>query len=261
VTGASADVMYSEDQVMLFGFRLDRMTLAQAVDRVLALVARDARGHYVVTPNLDHAALLYSRPELKPVYDEASIVVADGWPLIWASRILGKPMPERVAGSDLVPSIFAAAQTELSVYLLGAAPGVAEAAGRNIERQYPKIRVVGTQSPPVGFEKDSASNDAAADLVAKAVPDILVLGLGAPKQELWAYRERHRLGAKVILCAGATIDFLAGARARAPVWFQQHGLEWAYRAFGEPRRLLPRYARDAATLPLLLAGELFRRGK
>jgi N-acetylglucosaminyldiphosphoundecaprenol N-acetyl-beta-D-mannosaminyltransferase len=145
--------------------------------------------------------------------------------------------------------------------LLGAGPGVAETAASKIEKEYPKIRVVGTQSPPIGFEKSPVSNDASAELVARAAPDILVLGLGAPKQELWAHRERHRLAAKVILCAGATIDFLAGARERAPVFFQRYGLEWAHRALGEPRRLFPRYARDAATLPFLLADELLKRHK
>lgn len=242
-------------KIGLFGFRFDKCTLAEAAERVLGLVEKDGTGHYVVTPNVDHAVLLHKRPELSAVYGDASLVVADGLPLIWASRWFGKSLPERVAGSDLVPAVFRAAQRPINVYLLGARPGVAEAAARNIEREYRNVRVVGLQSPSVGFEKESQSNDEAVNQVAEKAPDVLVLGLGAPKQELWAHRERHRLRAKVILCAGATIDFIAGERKRAPVWCQRYGLEWAYRALEEPRRLVPRYAEDVAVFPKLLAKE------
>lgn len=253
--GTSAVSSNHNSRVALLGFQFDNCTLLQAAQRVLALADTSDIGNYVVTPNVDHAVLLHKRPELAEVYTNAALVVADGLPLIWASRWLGRALPERVAGSDLVPMVFKLARRVLRVYLLGAPPGVAAAAARKIEQQYPNIRVVGVQSPPIGFEKDPTTNDAAARDVAEAAPEILVLGLGAPKQELWAYRERHRLSARVILCAGATIDFLAGSRARAPVWCQQYGLEWAYRALEEPKRLVPRYAEDALIFPQLLAKE------
>ena len=245
-------------RVSLFGFEFDNVTLQQAAHRVLELTERPEVGHYVVTPNLDHAVILNKRPELADVYRSAALVVADGSPLIWASRWLQRPISERVAGSDLVPAVFQAASRRLRVYLLGARTGVAQVAARKIEETYPNIHVVGVQSPPVGFEKDQATNYFAVKQVADASPDILILGLGAPKQELWAYRERHRLQAKVILCAGATIDFLAGERSRAPVWCQRYGLEWAHRILGEPRRLAPRYATDAVMFPLLFAKQVLR---
>jgi N-acetylglucosaminyldiphosphoundecaprenol N-acetyl-beta-D-mannosaminyltransferase len=245
--------------VALFGFRFDCCTLAQAVSRVLGLLERGGEGHYVVTPNVDHAVLLHKRPELASVYDGASLVVADGFPLILASQWLGRALPERVAGSDLVPAVFGALPKRTRVYLLGAPPGVAQTAADNVTRKYSNVDIVGVQSPQIGFEKDPRTNDAAVALVADTVPDVLVLGLGAPKQELWAFRERHRLRAKVIFCAGATIDFLAGAKRRAPAWCQRYGLEWAYRAFGEPRRLFPRYAEDAIILPQLFAKEWLHR--
>ncbi len=239
----------------LFGFRFDKCTLPEAVELILDLIDADECGHYIVTPNLDHAVLLHNQPELADVYTSAALVVADGFPIIWASKWLGEALPERVAGSDLVPAVLKAARRRMSVYLLGAPPGVAQKAAANIERAYPKVQVVGVQSPPVGFEKKPHSNEEAVAAVARTRPDVLVLGLGAPKQELWAHRERGRLQAKVILCAGATIDFLAGERRRAPGWSQRYGLEWAFRALSEPRRLIPRYARDAVTFPKLLAKE------
>jgi N-acetylglucosaminyldiphosphoundecaprenol N-acetyl-beta-D-mannosaminyltransferase len=114
------------------------------------------------------------------------------------------------------------------------------------------VKVVGVNGPPHGFEKRPEQNDPLVLEVAKTKPDILVVGLGAPKQELWTYRERKRLNTAVILCAGATIDFLAGERARAPEWCQKYGLEWLYRTLEEPRRLAPRYAADAALFPRLI---------
>ena len=260
VTGASADSkILAKRTVSLFGFSLSDVSIEQAVQTVLALAQGDSTGHYVVTPNLDHAVLLAQRPELAEVYQSASLVLGDGRPLVWSSHWLRKPLTERVAGSDLVPAVLQAAKRSLKLYLLGARPGVAELAAAKIESKYEHIRVVGYQSPPVGFEHDNELNNRAVRLVAETEPDILILGLGAPKQELWVYRERHRLRAKVAICAGATIDFIAGERRRAPLWCQRYGLEWAYRVIGEPGRLVPRYARDAYWFPKLLLGELRKK--
>jgi N-acetylglucosaminyldiphosphoundecaprenol N-acetyl-beta-D-mannosaminyltransferase len=252
--GSSTETMNIEHKprVPLFGFNFDNVTLEQAAHRVLEFAEGTDCGHYVVTPNLDHAVILHKRPELKTVYDAASLVVADGFPMVLAAQWLRRPLSERVAGSDLVPKVLQCANRLLRVFLLGAASGVAQRAAQNIEAQFSNIRVVGVHSPPVGFELDQETNDTAVTLVAESAPDILVVGLGAPKQEIWSHRERARLRSKVILCAGATIDFLAGERPRAPEWCQRQGLEWAYRCWTEPRRLIPRYAEDAAMFPRLL---------
>jgi N-acetylglucosaminyldiphosphoundecaprenol N-acetyl-beta-D-mannosaminyltransferase len=188
------------------------------------------------------------------------MVLADGAPVLWASRLLRQSLPERVAGSDLVPALFAASSEShpISVYLLGAAPGVADRAAAAIRRQWPGVRVVGTYSPPVGFERDEAENQAILARIQSASPDVLIVGLGAPKQELWVHKYRQRLNAKAALCVGATIDFLAGERSRAPVWMREVGLEWLYRVASEPRRLAARYARDAVIFPRLLAREWWR---
>lgn len=246
-------------RVSMFGITLDAVRLDDAVARIYSWRDEPSGGcRYVVTPNVDHVVLLQSNDSLRAAYWDADLVVADGWPLVTASRWLGRPLPERVAGSDLVPALFAAAEARggLRVYLLGAAPGVAERARERCERTWPAVEIVGTYSPPLGFERDAAENESIVERVNAAAPDVLILGLGAPKQELWIHRHAPRLTARAALCVGATIDFLAGERRRAPRWVQRLGLEWCHRLLSDPRRLARRYARDAWVFPPLVWREL-----
>jgi N-acetylglucosaminyldiphosphoundecaprenol N-acetyl-beta-D-mannosaminyltransferase len=250
------------DRIRLFGIHIDRVTPSAAVDRVVGFATGPRRGEFVVTPNLDHIVLLKEHAALRAAYAAASLVVADGWPLVAASRLFDEaPLPERVAGSDLVPAVFERASSErpLSVYLLGAAPGVAEQARERIEQRWPACHVVGTRSPPLGFEHDPVENDTILQHIEAVGPDVLVVGLGAPKQELWVHTHRGRLAAGVAICAGATIDFLAGHKPRAPRWMGQVGVEWLHRLATEPQRLAPRYARNGVQLPVLLLQEWRRR--
>jgi N-acetylglucosaminyldiphosphoundecaprenol N-acetyl-beta-D-mannosaminyltransferase len=238
----------------LFGMKVSRVSMNETLGILLNWCAAPRIGvcRYVVTPNVDHAVMFQHRADLRDAYADASLVLADGAPLVIASRLCGKGLPERVAGSDLVPRLFAAANEPLRVFLLGAAPGVADAAAGRIHAQWPNVAVVGTYSPPLGFENDDDENERILSVVAAAQPDLLVVGFGAPKQELWVSKHRDRLQAKVALCAGATIDFLAGHRRRSPVWMRRAGLEWLHRVASEPRRLAGRYARDAWEFPQLL---------
>ena len=241
------------ETVELFGMRIARVTMRDAVGCVLDWCAepRGAACRYIVTPNVDHAVMFQHRGELRAAYADAALVLADGLPLVVASRLFRKSLPERVAGSDLVPQLFAAGEP-LRVFLLGAAPGVADAAAGRIRLNWPSVDVVGTYSPPLGFENDTAENDRILTAVAAAKPDLLIVGFGAPKQELWVHKNCRQLEAKVAICAGATIDFLAGHRRRSPEWMRRAGLEWLHRVAGEPRRLAGRYARDAWEFPQLL---------
>lgn len=252
--------MTSLSRVRLFDIGFDPVGLAQASARVLEWAKqRDSR--VVVTPNVDHVVKVAEQPELLPVYDQADLVLADGQPLIWAARLLGAGLPERVAGSDLFPRLLsdARALTELRVFILGGLPGVAERAASNIEQAHPWVRVVGCHAPPFGFEVRHSDNERAVQAVASADADIVLIGLGAPKQEIWAHRERRRLGCGVALCLGATVDFMAGTIPRAPGWMRRTGLEWLFRVAGEPRRLGGRYAKDAWLFPQLVARELAAR--
>jgi N-acetylglucosaminyldiphosphoundecaprenol N-acetyl-beta-D-mannosaminyltransferase len=248
------------NQLSLFGLSIDALTLPAAVERLLAWTEAAAPAcRYVVTPNVDHAVMFQTHAGLRSAYADAGMVLADGMPVVWAARLLGRSLPERVTGSDLVPALFTAAQQRqgLRVFLLGAAPGVGAREALRIGKRWPAVRVVGTYSPPLGFERSKDQNADILARIAAARPDVLVVGLGAPKQELWVHAHRAKIAAPVALCVGATIDFLAGERRRAPTWMRKTGLEWLHRLAGEPRRLLKRYARDAWIFPRLVARELF----
>jgi N-acetylglucosaminyldiphosphoundecaprenol N-acetyl-beta-D-mannosaminyltransferase len=253
----------SPSRVRLFGMEIDRLRMSEAVSRLQAWIAGgDGVCRYVVTPNVDHAVLFQENEALRAAYADAGLVLADGAPVVMVSRWLAKPLPERVAGSDLVPALFNASGVDspLRVFLLGGAPGVAERAAANITARWPAVSVVGTAGPPKGFEHDRLQNDAILARIAHARPDVVLVGLGAPKQELWVWQHRRAIAAPAALCIGATIDFLAGERSRAPVWMRRWGLEWLYRIGTEPRRLGRRYARDAWIFPRLVWKQ-WREGK
>ena len=245
-------------RIKLFGVEIDRVDMPQAVSHLMDLVRTPAeRCQFVVTPNVDHTVLLQHRTDLRAAYADAALVLADGHPVVWASRLLGRALPERVAGSDLAPAMFNAASEEqpLRVFLLGAAEGVGDRAAVNIRRQWQHVEVVGVYSPPLGFERSDEENETILAKIAEARPDVLLVGLGAPKQELWVHAHAEKIEASVALCIGATIDFLAGKKQRAPRWMQSSGLEWLHRMASEPKRLVRRYAFDAWVFPQILFRE------
>ena len=242
-------------KVKLFGMEVDALRMSEAVDRVYGWITQaEYECHYVVTPNVDHAVMFQEHAGLRAAYADASLVLADGAPVVLASRLIRRPLPQRVAGSDLAPEIFACAADRggLKVFLLGAAEGVGARAAAQIAQRWPAVEIVGVYSPPLGFESDARENAAILDRILAARPDVLLVGLGAPKQELWVHTHRAALRAKVALCVGATIDFLAGEKERAPLWMRKTGLEWLHRLASEPRRLAKRYARDAVIFPRLV---------
>ena len=257
------------NRVRLFGVEIDPLRMPAAVDRILQWVAaKEPACRYVVTPNADHAVMLAENEGLRRSYAEAGLVLVDGMPILLAAKLLRRGIPERVTGSDLTPAVFEAASRRslatgaepLRVYLLGAADGVARRAAMRIEARWPGVQVVGCDSPPLGFEKNPEQNEAILERIARAKCDLLVVGLGAPKQELWVHAHRGRIAAPAALCVGATIDFLAGEKARAPRWMQRVGLEWLHRLASEPRRLAKRYLRDAIRFPRLVWREWARAG-
>ena len=241
----------------LFGIEIDAVRMPAAVDNLRTWIEADVPEdgcRFVVTPNVDHAVLLQENPDLRAAYDDAALILADGHPIIWASHLVRQPLPERVPGSELVPKLFDSFQEsdEMKVFLLGAAEGVAFRAAENMKETWPRVKTVGIYSPPLGFEKDDSECDRILNLIAQAKPDVVVVGLGAPKQELWVHKHHRQMEAKAALCVGATIDFLAGEKKRAPVWMQRAGIEWLHRMCSEPKRLVKRYAKDAWIFPQLV---------
>ena len=244
-------------RVELCGAWIDALDVPGAVATVLGWAhGPDRRCRMVVTPNVNHVVLLHEQPAFRSVYQHADLVLADGAPLVALSRGVGRPLPARVAGSDLVPALLDMAPPGLRLFLLGGAPGVAERAVAAIAHRWPTAEVVGVASPAPGFEVDASQNDALVAAINRAGADVLVVGLGSPKQELWVDEHRERLDVPVALCVGATIDFLAAEVRRAPRWVQVIGLEWLYRIAQEPRRLLGRYVHDGRVFARLAIAEL-----
>lgn len=246
-------------EVSLFGMKIHRVTLQESVGTLMGWMNDQSQPcRYVVTPNLDHAVQIQSSHSFREAYTSASLVVADGWPLVSASRLFSSPLPERVAGSDLVPALIDGmneAGESRTVFLLGAASGVAEIAAQKIQEQWPAVTVCGTDSPPIGFEKNDEECQRIIRKINQCNPDLLVVGFGAPKQEIWLHHYHRDLSARVAIAAGATIDFLAGRQIRAPRWMQKLKLEWSHRLLTNPRRLTGRYIRNACRLPLLVYRE------
>ncbi len=218
---------------------VDALSFDGALVEIEKLVDR-GEGGAVFTPNVDHVVKAESNEAFKKAYDRVSLSLADGMPLIWASYVLGCRLPERVAGSDiLLPVLRLAARRKWRVYLLGGAPGVAEACARLLTEEM-GITVAGWDDARI----ESDGSDRTGDSVARAQqakPDLVFVALGPPKQELWISRSMESLGPAVSFGVGASLDFLVGKYRRAPAWMGRYGLEWLYRLGQEPRRLWRRY--------------------
>lgn len=247
-------------RVELFGIAIDNVSQPEAVVRLRELL-EDGGRHYVVTPNVDHVVRLQKDPEFREAYRGASLVVADGMPVVWASRLLGKGLKQRVTGSDLVPEVCRlAAESGRTVFFLGGNPGVAEKAGENLRSAYPELKVAGSYAPPFGFEKDPARDAEAVRRVNEAKADVILVALSAPKQEKWIHRHRDRLRFRLALCIGCALDYPAGTAHRAPAWMRRMGLEWLWRIGLEPKRLARRYlVEDMAFIGIFLREWLAER--
>lgn len=229
--------------VSILGIHFDPLTTQEAVTQIEAMIV-SGRPHQLVTANLDFAVQAVHDVELRRIFNEAHLVLCDGMPLVWASRLLGHPLPERVAGADVVPQLLRlAAEKGYRPFFLGGAPEVAAQAVANLKAQYPNLEVAGHYSPPVQplLEMD---HEEITRRIRAARPDLLFVSLGCPKAEKWLAMHYRALGVPVSVGVGATIDFLAGRVKRAPGWMQRAGIEWIYRLWQEPRRLLKRYATD-----------------
>jgi N-acetylglucosaminyldiphosphoundecaprenol N-acetyl-beta-D-mannosaminyltransferase len=229
--------------IAILGVPFDNITIAEAIQAIERMVA-SRQPHYVVTANVDFLVQAHADIELRRILCEAHLVLCDGTPLVWASRLLGNPLPERVAGADLVPLLIrVAAQKRYRLFFLGATPDSAGRAVANLTALYPDLEIAGHYSPPFNrlLEMD---HGAIQRRILAAKPDILFVCLGCPKQEKWMAMHYRALGVPVTAGVGATMDFLAGHVKRAPAWMQRTGIEWLFRLKQEPRRLFRRYLKD-----------------
>jgi N-acetylglucosaminyldiphosphoundecaprenol N-acetyl-beta-D-mannosaminyltransferase len=229
--------------IAILGVPFDNVTTAETIQMIEQMVA-SRRPHYLATANVDFLVQASHDVELRRILFDAHLVLCDGTPLVWASRLLGNPLPERVAGSDLVPLLLkTAAEKGFRPFFLGASPEAMETAVTKVRAQYPQLDVAGFYSPPFNrlLEMD---HDEIRNRIFAAQPDLLFVGFGCPKQEKWINMHYRSLGVPVSVGVGGTIDFLAGKLARAPQWMQRSGTEWLFRLAQEPKRLLGRYSND-----------------
>lgn len=220
---------------------LDCLTRHQALERIAALVAAGGGGT-VFTPNVDHVILAEENAALREAYESVDVSLVDGMPVLWASRLFGLPVPEKVSGSDLIrPLMSLAGRRGWRVFLLGSGPGVAERAARLLCEETPGLQIVGTSSPRIDMTRPASDREDVRRELAEARPDLVLVALGPPKGEIFAHECRAALGSVVFVSIGAGLDFLVGVFRRAPPWMSACGLEWSYRLYQEPRRLWRRY--------------------
>lgn len=231
----------------------------EALDRIVAL-CRAGDGGYVVTPNVDHVVLAEEDAALVDAYARSSLSLVDGKPLVWLAKALGTPVPAKISGSDLARPLIARASAEgLPVFFLGAREGVGQKAADILAAEFPGLKVAGVLSPPLGFEKDEGQNADVVRTVRESGAALVLVALGAPKQELWMARHKDVLAPAVMLGLGGTFDFIAGEVQRAPTWMSDAGFEWLYRLAQEPRRMAGRYlVRDRAFIGIALRALLGR---
>lgn len=229
-----------EKQALLNTY-INNATMPETVAAIEQMITTDKKS-YVVAINVDVVVKIEEDPYLKKVVDNADMVLVDGKPLVWISKLYGKPLKAKISGSDLVPLLCeVAAEKGYRIFIIGGKDGIAEQAKEKLESRLPQIKVVGTYAPPFGFEKNESELDKINQMISAVHPDLLIACFGCPKQEKWIYENIEKYDAKVSVCAGATVDFLAGRVKRAPRWMSEHGLEWFYRFLQEPKRMFGRY--------------------
>src|ERR1035438_7714124 len=246
----------------VLGLPLDSLTAGEAVEAIEDLILSGGT-HQVATANLDFWLNSLADQHLHRIIAGCSLVLPDGMPLVWASKLLGCPLRERVTGVDLVPRLAElSARKGYGIFLLGGKEHVAARTARLLERNYPGVRIADTYAPT---EEDMARLDQS-DILSRihaAKPDILLVALGNPKQEKWIWMHRKRLGVPVAMGVGGSFEILVGDVRRAPKWVQRVGLEWAMRLVQEPSRLGPRYFRDFSglirRLPLTLLADWLQK--
>ena len=243
------------DTINILGVNISQLTMAETVKTALDFL-EDGKNHVIYTPNSEIIYEAYKNPDFADVLNSADINTADGIGVVYASKLLGKPLSERVAGFDFLNNLIeAAAPLNKRVFLFGSKPGVAEEAGAELERKYPGIVIAGTRD---GYFKDDESEQIA-NQIKQAEPDIVFVCLGAPKQENWIYKYKDIIGAKIIMGAGGSLDVLAGKVERAPEKWQKAGLEWAYRLKKEPKRFMRMTALPKFGFTVLLRGKKYSK--
>ncbi|MEB3159873.1 MAG: WecB/TagA/CpsF family glycosyltransferase [Synechocystis sp.] len=241
-------------RVNILGTEIDNITISELLENL------GKTGGLVVTPNVDHLIKLRKDQEFQQVYSRADYRICDSKIVQLASYFLGQPIQEKISGSDFFPAFYQynAHNPNITIFLLGAQPGVAKIAQQKINDKVGRQIIVDVYSPPFGFEKDEAECQKIIDLIKQSGATVLAVGLGAPKQEKWlaCYRDKLPL-IKIFMAIGGTIDFEAGHIRRSPKWMSEMGLEWLFRLSLEPKRLWRRYLIESLPFVWLVLKQRF----
>jgi N-acetylglucosaminyldiphosphoundecaprenol N-acetyl-beta-D-mannosaminyltransferase len=255
----STSPIESPRTVALLGVKLSHLREEQCVDVVLRSLSK-GNGGWIVTHNLDHMRRLARDSEFAAMCMAAELRVADGMPLVWAAKLQGTPLPERVAGSSLILSLSqAAGAAGRSVFLLGGTPGTAQLAGRELAERFAGLRIAGVACPTIGFETDEAQLRNLREQLAASGADIVYVALGSPKQERLISQFRDTLPSAWWVGVGISFSFITGEVRRAPRWVQNCGLEWTHRLVQEPRRLARRYLLENLPFAAVLFTDVARQ--
>lgn len=231
------------DKVNILGVKVDMVGVSEASDIIMGFLEGN-EFHSVFTPNSEIIMRAYKEPEFSELLNNASLLTADGIGVVYASKILGKPISERAAGFDIACSILERLNgTEHKLFLFGGKPGVAEEAKEKLSQKYPELKIAGTRN---GYFKPEEEDEIVSEINASGA-DIIFVCLGAPKQEQWIDRYKEKLNVKAAMGIGGSLDIFAGRSERAPEFFCKTGLEWFYRLCKEPWRIgrmmeLPKFA-------------------
>lgn len=232
------------ETLRLFNVDFSNVTTDRFLEELESRIKRNQKG-YVVTPNVDHIVKLQRDKMFKKSYEGAGFVLVDGAPILFVSRLLGKPLLEKISGSDLFLRLLSfAGENDLKIFLLGAGADVNRDAAEKIRTECPEVRIAGRCAPSAGFENNDRENQELVRIINQAEPDLLFIFLGTPKQENWICHNIDNLRIKFAFCFGAALDFYSGYAPRAPAWIQRAGLEWLLRLIHNPKRLAKRYLVD-----------------
>lgn len=232
------------DAVEVWGTSFSLLNMQQTVALADEIIRRGLP-EYFITANLNYLMLTEQVPSLRAVNERAAAMLADGNPIVRRSRYTDKPLPERVAGADLIFELARlSAEKGYRLFLLGAAPGVADAAAEKLVKQFPALTIAGCYAPPFRPLRPEEQSQMLKH-IRDVGTDILLVAFGQPKGELWIHEHLAELNVPLSIQLGASFDFLAGTARRAPRLWQQTGCEWLYRACSDPKRLMPRYAANA----------------
>lgn len=232
------------NRVKFMNTYMDNVSKKEAIRHIEECIT-ERKISQIIALNVDQIVRIEKDAYFKEICDNSELLLVDGTPLMWIAKLYKRPFKEKICGSDLMPELCQlAAQKGYKVFLLGAAPGVADIAAQKLIDKNPGLQIVGTYSPPIGFEKDKEELNKINNLLFESKADMLFVGMGVPKQEIFVCENKDKYQIPTSFSVGGTIDFIAGVQKRAPKWINRIGMEWFYRFICNPKRMFKRYFID-----------------